>query len=143
MAKGYIERDIALKLIKEEGINQAEQYADRHHPVVMAYGDCFGKIKSLPTADVEEVKHGMWIDDGDCFHCSVCNKTYQLGSLQTIYDVKRCWQYCANCGAKMDGNTKDMDKTRCNKCVNEMHCSRHRVDCPDYKRDASDGGYYG
>ena len=44
---------------------------------------------------------GKWIDDGDCFHCSVYNKTYQLGSLQTIYDVRRCWKYCANCGSKM------------------------------------------
>lgn len=35
--------------IKEEGANQAEQYGDRRHPVVMAYGDCFGKVKSAPT----------------------------------------------------------------------------------------------
>ena len=54
-------------------------------------------------ADVAEVRHGEWVYDGDCFHCSACNRTYQLGSLQTIYDVKRCWKYCANCGAKMDG----------------------------------------
>jgi NADH pyrophosphatase NudC (nudix superfamily) len=53
--------------------------------------------------EFEEVKHGKWIDDGDCFHCSLCNKTYLLGALQTIYDVKRYWRYCANCGAKMDG----------------------------------------
>ena len=54
------------------------------------------------TADVVEVRHGEWIDDGDCFHCSDCGKTYHLGSLQTIYDVKRCWKYCSHCGAKMD-----------------------------------------
>lgn len=60
------------------------------------------KEMTEPSADVEEVRHGKWINDGDCFHCSVCNKTYQLGSLQTIYDVRRCWKYCANCGAKMD-----------------------------------------
>lgn len=64
-------------------------------------------IDTFPTADVVEVKHGEWIDDGDCFHCSACQKTYQLGSLQTIYDVKRCWKYCANCGAKMDGGVND------------------------------------
>lgn len=60
-------------------------------------------ISLAPTADVVEVKHGEWVDDGDCFHCSVCNRTYHLGSLQTIYDVRRCWNYCANCGARMDG----------------------------------------
>lgn len=63
-------------------------------------------INTTSTADVVEVKHGEWIDDGDCFYCSVCNKTYQLGSLQTIYDVRRCWKYCASCGAKMDGGKK-------------------------------------
>lgn len=50
--KEYIERDVALNLIREEVINKAEQYANRNHPVVMAYGDCFGKVKSLPSADV-------------------------------------------------------------------------------------------
>ena len=59
-------------------------------------------IAKMPTADVVEVKHGEWIDDGDCFYCSVCDKPYALGSLQTIYDVRRCWKYCASCGAKMD-----------------------------------------
>lgn len=35
---------------------------------------------------------------------------------------------------------------RCSKCVNEIHCTRNKDDenkCPDYKRDASDGGFYG
>lgn len=41
--KRLIELDAALKLISEEGINQDEQHADRHHPVVLAYG---GSIKS-------------------------------------------------------------------------------------------------
>lgn len=60
-------------------------------------------LEASKTDDVAEVKYGEWVDDGDCFHCSVCNRTYHLGSLQTIYDVRRCWNYCANCGAKMDG----------------------------------------
>lgn len=64
--------------------------------------DNLAKEMTEHSADVEEVRHGKWINDGDCFHCSVCNKTYQLGSLQTIYDVRRCWKYCPNCGAKMD-----------------------------------------
>ena len=75
------------------------------------YGGMAEKLASLtddiPTADVVEVRHGEWIDDGDCFHCSDCGKTYQLGSLQTIYDVKRCWTYCPHCGAVMDRKTKN------------------------------------
>ena len=35
---------------------------------------------------------------------------------------------------------------RCNKCVHELRCSKDKDNersCPDYKRDAPDGGYYG
>lgn len=37
-------------------------------------------------------------------------------------------------------------KPRCCKCVHELHCSKdkdNKRNCPDYKRDAPDGGYYG
>lgn len=30
----------------------------------------------------------------------------------------------------------------CHKCVYEVGCHGNPVDCNDYKRDASDGGYY-
>ena len=37
-------------------------------------------------------------------------------------------------------------KPRCHKCVYETTCSKNKDadnTCPDYKRDAKDGGYYG
>ena len=36
-------------------------------------------------------------------------------------------------------------KLRCGRCVYELSCTRDRnvSDCPDYKRDPPDGGYYG
>lgn len=37
-------------------------------------------------------------------------------------------------------------KARCSKCIYELHCSKDKDNernCPDYKRDAPDGGYYG
>ena len=37
-------------------------------------------------------------------------------------------------------------KPRCKKCVYELRCSKDKDNertCPDYKRDAPDGGYYG
>ena len=102
MAKEYIERDAALKLIREEGVNQAEQYANIHHLVVLAYGDCFGKIKSLPTADVVEVKHGEWIEkfkDGFWYYdCPFCDDGYVV-----MEKDENKPNYCGNCGAKMDG----------------------------------------
>ena len=44
-----IDADALASRIKEEGRNQAEYYADRYAPVVMAYGDCYGKVESAPT----------------------------------------------------------------------------------------------
>ena len=50
-------------------------------------------IKSKATADVEEVRHGKWIEkDGYCC-CSFCNSFYGNPSDK----------YCSDCGAKMDG----------------------------------------
>ncbi len=37
-------------------------------------------------------------------------------------------------------------KPRCEKCIHELYCSKDKDKerkCPDYKRDAPDGGYYG
>ena len=55
-------------------------------------------IDNIPTADVEEVRHGYWIPVtyGDC-KCSICGNAYGLcGGLMGDYN------YCPGCGARMD-----------------------------------------
>jgi hypothetical protein len=58
----------------------------------------FDYLKDAPTADVVEVKHGEWIDNGiqDSMlsKCSVCGILYGACTF-------KC---CPECGAKMDGN---------------------------------------
>ena len=50
---------------------------------------------------------GKWEKfEGERFICSNCAKVFELGSTATIYDVKRMWKYCPNCGAKMKGGTE-------------------------------------
>ena len=37
-------------------------------------------------------------------------------------------------------------RPRCHKCVYEMRCAKDKdneQECPNYRRDATDGGYYG
>lgn len=60
-------------------------------------------IKSQPTADVQEVRHGKWELIDECanegIYCSNCHKK--------VYRAKYANQkvesnYCPNCGAKMD-----------------------------------------
>ena len=57
-----------------------------------------------PTADVEEVKYGEWIEKeelyGDVYYtCSNCNNDWTTidGTPQQNF-----MNYCPNCGAKMD-----------------------------------------
>lgn len=58
-------------------------------------------LDNIPTADVQEVKHGYNVqaDTPSLFQCSVCgwsdNDTY-TGDTAT-------YNYCPNCGARMDG----------------------------------------
>ena len=57
-------------------------------------------VDRIPTADVEEVKHGEWIWlEGNLYECSECpNKTEVDEKMnQPLY------KFCPYCGAKMDG----------------------------------------
>lgn len=71
-------------------------------------GACHRLVDFAPAVDAESVRCGRWIRGGANdmhgfdFHCSECNKSFHLGSLATIYDVKREWIHCPNCGAKME-----------------------------------------
>jgi hypothetical protein len=60
-------------------------------------------IDEAPTVDAAPVIHGHW-DEGvhhDYCCCSNCRDVYILAEWLT--DGK--WNYCPNCGAKMDGGT--------------------------------------
>ena len=56
---------------------------------------CLTKKNMFPAADVVPVVHAYWRDTGSGQECSAC-KEIQYG-----YDTGR--YFCANCGAKMDG----------------------------------------
>ena len=60
----------------------------------------FAAMYEIPTADVAEVRHGRWIEQekytfGVMYDCSICDNR--------ILDNGHSWNYCPNCGAKMDG----------------------------------------
>lgn len=56
-------------------------------------------IESFPNADVAPVRHGRWEEasDGDGIVCPFCRTDF----CTIIYDTE-CFNYCPNCGAKMD-----------------------------------------
>lgn len=64
-------------------------------------------INEQPTIDAVPVVHGEWgfeeYPDG-YYHtyCSVCNAEFH----EDVF-LKEHWNYCPNCGAKMDGKEKN------------------------------------
>lgn len=58
-------------------------------------------VESAPTVD--PIKHGHWISFGTMHRCSICGETVLVPTTivgMPIYD------YCPNCGAKMDEVTE-------------------------------------
>lgn len=66
-------------------------------------------LKDLPPADVAPVRHGHWIKDDvfgiPVYRCSVCDKEFWLSADDTPQGSS--YQYCPNCGAKMDKEVLD------------------------------------
>ena len=93
------------KYIKREAVIEAimSEPPDAHYP--QWYVD---KIKSIPAADVAEVRHGRWDGEGDGYadgeividvwYCSECGYCIDDGT----DDPNILPNYCPNCGALMD-----------------------------------------
>ena len=63
-------------------------------------------LNQFPVADVAPVRHGRWVSVPHKLArvCSVCNRDepYKFADIDAdVYD------YCPNCGAKMDGERKE------------------------------------
>lgn len=90
----YIERDsLAGKLIGMKCCCTLSKFD---------FGDVLRLINSEPTADVQEVRHGKWVytsrspEWADC-KCSECGYTDLFSN-----DMECFYNYCPECGAKMD-----------------------------------------
>ena len=53
-------------------------------------------------ADVVEVKHGYWKEDGEYQICSVCGEEHHWDEYRATY--------CEDCGTKMDGRGEQDDR---------------------------------
>ena len=68
-------------------------------------------VDGLPTVDAVEVVHGEWstIEDDYCgltaLQCSECNQEYWFEDEPPT----KIYNYCPNCGAKMDGGSHEID----------------------------------
>ena len=59
-------------------------------------------LDTIPAADVVEVVHGEWVEEGcHILVCSKCNFEYDHSGMPD-----EGLNYCPNCGAKMDGERR-------------------------------------
>ena len=88
-------------------LSKRYKYAGDIYPELIAIGfddeTAQAFLNNIKDADVEEVKHGYWIDKptGRYSHmgswCSVCQEKSGIGGIEK----NRHKPYCPNCGAKM------------------------------------------
>lgn len=93
----YIEREDLLELYRMDDPVLNE---NGHVPLSVIRQN----IIDIPAADVAPVRHGRWIEQekytfGVMYDCSICGNR--------ILDNGHSWNYCPNCGAKMDGGTEN------------------------------------
>lgn len=102
----HLDVDVAKHKCKdyESYINGANQF---RHQVKVA-------LRHTPTADVEEVRRGEWVDRKfikiggltkayPSVECSKCGMLF----CDIINNHKVIYQFCPNCGAKMDGGKEE------------------------------------
>lgn len=100
----YIEREALIKRIAN--VKMSEVVPNCYEPAiknaVCKQGQAFKKIiNDQPTADVVEVRHGVWLDVPypnnpnwkPRKRCSICGRFVR----------RKTENYCPDCGAKMDG----------------------------------------
>lgn len=89
-----IDADRALEIVRDQGIAHPNAYHLTNYATLI--------LREAPTIDVALVRHGRWVSVPHKLAriCSVCNRDepYKFANINAdVYD------YCPNCGAKMDG----------------------------------------
>lgn len=87
----YISREAALEAANE-------WVSEACMAPVMRVSRLLDKLAKVPAADVAEVVHAYWIEDGDTQICSNCGEEHE-------WDVYRA-SFCDTCGTKMDGGAE-------------------------------------
>lgn len=97
----YIEREAIMKFtIRKDRCDKA--HANEHF--IFGIESVLEYVKNLPAADVAPVVHGRWIEDHDYLKCAECGVMVKRDF--TFFGIGN-WNYCPNCGAKMDGGDGD------------------------------------
>ena len=94
----YIERE-ALEVELNHRLNFLMGEDGEYDHYTSGFDEAVTRVENFPAADVAPVRHGRWIEQekytfGTMYDCSICG--------DRILDNGHSWNYCPNCGAKMD-----------------------------------------
>lgn len=98
----YIKREATIKAIVDSR-NRYYNSASNQYLVGRCDGldIAAGLLRVAPAADVAPVVHGRWVSKNEwTFVCSNCDYV-------DAYPFDDRYNYCPNCGAKMDGGDND------------------------------------
>ena len=97
----YIERKKLEEAFDNADPDVCESDLDGHSDWGFGRENVRDVIRGVPAADVAPVVHGRKIENGNigCFGlCSLCSECLPYGA-----------NYCPNCGARMDGDSDELD----------------------------------
>lgn len=103
----YIERDVALSMHEPSKLNRHYQTDNLDDAYGQGWDDALCCLEQLPAADVAPVVHGRWeyipqtLNTLSKLRCSFCGWWSLDPSIDGAYN------YCPNCGAKMDGGAEN------------------------------------
>ena len=106
----YIDRDMLINDLiglEKELFPDHKEFGPFDLGILQGATFAITKTKSIPTEDVQPVKHGRWVfykppDDWIKMHLSP-KSFYVCDICGNIEDGKQ--NYCSHCGAKMEGET--------------------------------------
>ena len=98
----YIDREVFKKSVEEYYCKPCKAEGKDHNGCwcrACWVDDMLGEVIDAPPADVAPVVHRRWIEDHDYLKCPECGVMVKWDF--TFFDIGD-WNYCPNCGAKMD-----------------------------------------
>ena len=92
-----------MRLLRESKVPETGAFSKGINKGLNIALSTIGNEQILPSVDAVEVVHGRWNQDGVYDVCSVCNSCTLMPHLKGLSK----FNYCPNCGAKMDGDGND------------------------------------
>ena len=96
--KRLIDANRALEIVRDQGHEHPNAYHLTNYATLI--------LREAPTVDAVEVIHARWEKRKDVIGFVRCSACHDCNIYDDWADGKK-WNYCPNCGAKMDGGNED------------------------------------